>query len=86
MAGLYRGAGITLARDLPAFCLYFFLYERLRAVLAGEETGLSFTAATALAGALAGTMAWATEIPADSLHTRQQVYVHKTNSQIQRSF
>jgi len=72
--GLFRGSGITLLRDVPGFVTYFLVYEQLRMKFTSDNNRLDlFT--TASIGALAGILAWAVAIPADTVKSRIQAGV-----------
>ena len=75
---LWRGAGATLARDVPFSALYWAALEPLRRVLLrleGGETGdtLAVTRANVVAGSTAGALAAALTTPLDALKTLRQV-------------
>ena len=81
LAGIYRGAGVLLARDVPFFSINLALYESLKASVLERRGGggadggsaASFTMVdTVLVGAIAqGVAAWWTN-PIDLLKTRVQ--------------
>lgn len=70
--GLFRGASLTLGRDIPSFCTFFLVYETLRSRVR-ESYGEVGPVATASIGGLAGMAGWAVAIPLDSLKNRHQV-------------
>lgn len=81
--GLYRGAAVTVARDVPSYGLYFGLYEWGQRALGGRAmsvncnstsppTLLSPSTATLLASGCAGAAAWLAVYPLDVIKTRVQ--------------
>ena len=54
VAGLYRGAGIALMRDLPFFSVNLALYERLKAAALSARPAVTAGATPAGAGSSAG--------------------------------
>lgn len=63
--GLFRGLGITMARDGPAFAIYFTTYE---AMTRGDQSVMRvFTA-----GGIAGTLSWVLLYPIDVVKSRIQ--------------
>jgi solute carrier family 25, member 39/40 len=75
---LWRGAGATLARDVPFSALYWAALEPLRRALVkleGAESGdtLAVTRANVVAGSTAGALAAALTTPLDALKTLRQV-------------
>lgn len=70
--GVYKGALLTLVRDIPAFCSYFATYEMLRSKVKSDDGKMSL-AETAVIGGLSGVVGWAVEIPADNIKNRYQV-------------
>jgi len=72
LRGVFRGALLTLARDVPAFCSYFATYEMLRSQVKQEDGRMSLPT-TALIGGVSGVLSWAIEIPLDGLKSRYQV-------------
>lgn len=76
LAGLYRGFGMTLARDFPSFAGYFFVYEGGKRVLAGWQAmpeAMLPGWQLMLCGGLAGFGAWLPAYPQDVLKSRLQV-------------
>jgi solute carrier family 25 carnitine/acylcarnitine transporter 20/29 len=74
---LFRGFGITLARDVPAFAAFFLAYASAKRLLTSSTTALDghseLTVAASLAsGACAGATTWAVAIPCDNVKTRYQ--------------
>ena len=79
LAGLYRGAGLALMRDVPFFSINLVLYEQLRATAAIEKRkrsdGLSLELTTfegILTGGVSQGMAGLCTNPIDVLKTRVQ--------------
>jgi len=70
--GLYQGLFCTMYRDVPSYGLYFALYESLRPRLAAKSVGLSDFQASAIGGAVAGSIAWAVIYPIDTVKTKIQ--------------
>lgn len=62
---LFRGLGITVARDSPAFAIYFASYE---AMTRGDQSPLRVFAA----GGLAGALSWVLLYPIDVVKSRLQ--------------
>lgn len=72
MRSIYRGAGATLLRDVPASGLYFLTYEGLRDYLTNKgETDISILG-TIFAGGMAGIANWLIGMPFDVLKSRLQ--------------
>ncbi|XP_063699748.1 mitochondrial basic amino acids transporter [Culicoides brevitarsis] len=65
--GIFKGLGITAARDLPGFSSYFVAYE-----LMVQEKHAS-SAHILMAGGLAGVFSWLVSFPIDVIKTRMQV-------------
>lgn len=66
---LYRGTGVTLLRDVPAYMIWFAVYERTKSYLtrreyAGQEQ------AVMISGAAAGVAQWTAVLPIDTVKTR----------------
>uniref|UniRef100_V9L626 Mitochondrial carnitine/acylcarnitine carrier protein n=1 Tax=Callorhinchus milii TaxID=7868 RepID=V9L626_CALMI len=74
IAGIYKGTGLTLARDIPATGVYFLTYEGLKDYLTprGESVSELSVPRILLAGGTAGIMNWIVAIPADVLKSRFQ--------------
>lgn len=71
MRGMFRGLGITAARDVPAFFFYFASYE---AMTRQDDPSIPIgTAHMMIAGGLAGTSSWLFTYPIDFLKSRLQV-------------
>lgn len=68
---LFRGLGVTLIRDTPSFAVYFASYDYLKRNLDS----------TAIAGGLAGILAWIPAYPQDVLKSRLQSHSAKTISE-----
>lgn len=76
LAGLYRGLGMTLGRDIPSFAGYFFIYEASKRALSvwdAKPEGMLSTWQLMLCGGLAGFGAWLPAYPQDVLKSRLQV-------------
>ncbi|XP_045345560.1 solute carrier family 25 member 48 isoform X4 [Leopardus geoffroyi] len=80
LAGMYRGVGAMLLRDVPGYCLYFIPYVFLNDWITPEAcTGPSLCAVW-LAGGMAGAISWGTATPMDVVKSRLQadgVYLNK---------
>eukprot|EP00536_Pseudo-nitzschia_multiseries_P018166 jgi/Psemu1/227989/e_gw1.2210.3.1 len=75
--GLYRGLTATMLRQTPSLTVYFPTYHTLREFLQednNDETHGNNSAwwSSALAGGLAGSLAWAVVYPADVIKSRIQ--------------
>lgn len=66
---LFRGLGLTILRDTPAFACYFLTYEALARKPDGTPPG---TFRALMAGGFAGTASWLISFPIDSLKSRIQ--------------
>lgn len=65
--GVYRGMGITAARDLPGFSSYFVSYEML--IRASPNPGNFYLF---MAGGMAGVISWVLTVPIDVIKSRLQ--------------
>jgi solute carrier family 25 (mitochondrial carnitine/acylcarnitine transporter), member 20/29 len=76
VAGLYKGLGATLAREMPANAAYFGAYEAAKRALAGGGPGARTdrlgAPALMAAGGAAGVAFWASVYPVDVVKTRLQ--------------
>ncbi|KAG6665279.1 mitochondrial arginine transporter BAC2-like [Carya illinoinensis] len=74
LKGMYRGLTITVLRDAPAHCLYFWTYEYMREQLhPGCRKSCQESLQTMMvAGGLAGVASWACCYPLDVVKTRLQ--------------
>ncbi|OTF79738.1 Mitochondrial carrier protein-like protein [Euroglyphus maynei] len=80
LRGLYRGFGITIARDCPAFATYFFTYEWMignlqqskQTTLAHEQQQQPSTFDMLFAGGTAGALSWLIIYPLDVIKSRIQ--------------
>ncbi|XP_070271054.1 solute carrier family 25 member 48 isoform X2 [Myotis yumanensis] len=80
LAGLYRGAGAMLLRDVPGYCLYFVPYVFLTDWITPEACADPSPSAVWLAGGVAGAISWGTATPMDVVKSRLQadgVYLNK---------
>ncbi|XP_021945495.1 mitochondrial basic amino acids transporter [Folsomia candida] len=65
--GVFKGWGVTVAREIPGFGTYFATYEAL--TTRSQEVG---TFGMMMAGGLAGVMSWIVTFPIDVVKTRLQ--------------
>lgn len=65
--GLFRGLGITAARDMPGFSSYFVAYELMVRSVANPSPFVIL-----MAGGLAGTISWLFTFPIDVVKSRLQ--------------
>ncbi|XP_066556454.1 mitochondrial glutamate carrier 1 [Amia ocellicauda] len=72
IAGLYRGLGATLMRDVPFSIIYFPLFANLNALGQSEEGGASPFYVSFVAGCVAGSTAAVAVNPCDVIKTRLQ--------------
>ena len=73
--GIYRGLSITLARDIPAFSIYFGSYFfRCSVILSGSiiENDTGMLPVLVMCGGTAGIMSWTFTYPQDTIKTRLQ--------------
>ncbi|XP_003473220.1 solute carrier family 25 member 48 isoform X1 [Cavia porcellus] len=80
LAGLYRGAGAMLLRDIPGYCLYFLPYVFLSEWITPEARAGPSPCTVLLAGGVAGAISWGTATPMDVVKSRLQadgVYLNK---------
>ncbi|XP_054573851.1 solute carrier family 25 member 48 isoform X5 [Eptesicus fuscus] len=80
LAGLYRGAGAMMLRDVPGYCLYFIPYVFLTDWITPEACADPSPYAVWLAGGVAGAISWGTATPMDVVKSRLQadgVYLNK---------
>jgi hypothetical protein len=80
--GLYRGMGVTLWRETPAFGMYFAVYDtikdRVESLLEEKDDDHPIPshahawAASALAGGISGASTWAIIYPFDVIKSRMQ--------------
>ena len=75
VVGVFRGFGLTVARETPSFGVYFLSYEYLSRLVAGDsfdpEENVS-TMALLFCGGMAGICAWLTTYPVDVIKSRIQ--------------
>lgn len=69
--GIFRGLGITAARDVPAFFFYFASFEAL--TQQEDPSNPISTPHMMAAGGLAGMASWLFTYPIDFLKSRLQV-------------
>lgn len=72
LAGLYRGLGATLLRDIPFSVIYFPLFANLNNLGVSERTGKASFAHSFVSGCAAGSVAAVAVTPLDVLKTRIQ--------------
>ncbi|XP_074865882.1 solute carrier family 25 member 48 [Carettochelys insculpta] len=80
LAGMYRGAGAMLLRDVPGYCLYFIPYKCLCGWITPEGSISPSPSSVWIAGGIAGTISWGTATPMDVVKSRLQadgVYLNK---------
>lgn len=71
LRGVYRGMGITVAREIPAFSVYFASYEAMtRQRDPNQPIGTLHMMA---AGGFAGVFSWLFTYPIDLIKSRLQV-------------
>jgi solute carrier family 25 carnitine/acylcarnitine transporter 20/29 len=71
---MFRGTGLTMARDVPGNAVYFASYELFRRKICQlQGTDAPSMTATMWAGGLAGMANWAVAIPMDVVKSRFQV-------------
>lgn len=71
ITSIYRGAGATLLRDIPASGLYFLTYEAIVDLIRGENEKAPILG-TIFAGGCAGIANWLVGMPPDVLKSRLQ--------------
>lgn len=78
ISGLYKGAGVTLARDALGFAFYFATYDMIKNKLSnpgadGKSISGTYPIASTLgSGGLAGMALWTLRYPLDTVKTRLQ--------------
>ncbi|XP_025974051.1 solute carrier family 25 member 48 isoform X3 [Dromaius novaehollandiae] len=80
IAGIYRGAGAMLLRDVPGYCLYFIPYAFFCGWITPDGCISPNPSSVWLAGGVAGAISWGTATPMDVVKSRLQadgVYVNK---------
>ena len=89
---LYRGAGITIMREVPFTIVQFTLWEQLKSSwssrqhrLHGRSRGTVTAAESAVFGSTAGAVAAGLTTPLDVLKTRIMLARHERQAQQQRS-
>uniref|UniRef100_A0A8D0GX70 Solute carrier family 25 member 48 n=1 Tax=Sphenodon punctatus TaxID=8508 RepID=A0A8D0GX70_SPHPU len=80
LAGVYRGAGAIILRDVPGYCLYFIPYTFLCGWITPEGCLSPSPYSVWMAGGIAGAISWGTATPMDVVKSRLQadgVYLNK---------
>eukprot|EP00076_Gallus_gallus_P045161 XP_025010699.1 solute carrier family 25 member 48 isoform X1 [Gallus gallus] len=80
IAGIYRGMGAMLLRDVPGYCLYFIPYTFFCGWITPDGSISPNPASIWLAGGVAGAISWGTATPMDVVKSRLQadgVYLNK---------
>ncbi|KAM9265883.1 solute carrier family 25 member 48 isoform 1-T1 [Cariama cristata] len=80
IAGIYRGAGAMLLRDVPGYCLYFIPYTFFCGRITPDGCISPNPSSIWLAGGVAGAISWGTATPMDVVKSRLQadgVYLNK---------
>ncbi|XP_061338561.1 mitochondrial arginine transporter BAC2-like [Gastrolobium bilobum] len=74
LRGIYRGLGITMLRDAPAYGFYFWTYDYAREKLhpGCRESCQESLNTVLIAGGLAGVASWVSSYPFDVIKTRLQ--------------
>lgn len=73
LGGIYRGMGITLARDVPGYFAYFVGYESLKRLFQSMRSdGQLTTFDLLMAGGLSGFAAWVPSYPQDVIKSCYQ--------------
>ncbi|XP_048643681.1 mitochondrial glutamate carrier 2 isoform X3 [Marmota marmota marmota] len=72
LAGLYKGLGATLLRDIPFSIIYFPMFANLNNLGVHELTGKASFAHSFMSGCIAGSLAAVAVTPLDVLKTRIQ--------------
>ena len=71
--GMYRGLGVTLVREVPAFALWFGSYFYLCDVMDATTDSAIDIAKLLFAGGMAGITSWVFTYPQDVIKTRLQL-------------
>ncbi|KFQ27299.1 Solute carrier family 25 member 48, partial [Merops nubicus] len=80
LAGIYRGAGAMLLRDVPGYCCYFIPYTLFCDWITPEGCISPSPSSIWLAGGVAGAVSWGIATPMDVVKSRLQadgVYLNK---------
>ncbi|XP_040460096.1 solute carrier family 25 member 48 isoform X3 [Falco naumanni] len=80
IAGIYRGMGAMLLRDVPGYCLYFIPYTFFCDWITPDGCISPNPSSVWLAGGVAGVISWGTATPMDVVKSRLQadgVYLNK---------
>ncbi|XP_053318145.1 solute carrier family 25 member 48 isoform X2 [Spea bombifrons] len=71
-AGMYRGAGAMILRDVPGYCLYFIPYTYLCEWLTQDYHAAPSASSVWIAGGISGAISWGTATPMDVVKSRLQ--------------
>ncbi|XP_069508697.1 solute carrier family 25 member 48 isoform X2 [Ambystoma mexicanum] len=72
IAGIYRGSGAMILRDIPGYCLYFIPYAFLCKWITPEGHSAPSAYSVWMAGGIAGAISWGTATPMDVVKSRLQ--------------
>ncbi|XP_074460387.1 solute carrier family 25 member 48 isoform X1 [Larus michahellis] len=72
IAGIYRGMGAMLLRDVPGYCLYFIPYTFFCSWINPDGCISPSPSSIWLAGGVAGAISWVTATPMDVVKSRLQ--------------
>ncbi|XP_006017283.1 solute carrier family 25 member 48 isoform X2 [Alligator mississippiensis] len=72
LAGIYRGAGAMVLRDVPGYCLYFIPYTFLCEWFTSDGRRSPSPSSVWIAGGIAGAISWGTATPMDVVKSRLQ--------------
>ncbi|XP_019390662.1 PREDICTED: solute carrier family 25 member 48 isoform X2 [Crocodylus porosus] len=72
LAGIYRGAGAMVLRDVPGYCLYFIPYTFLCEWFTSDGCRSPSPSSVWIAGGIAGAISWGTATPMDVVKSRLQ--------------
>ena len=75
VAGIWRGTGITLGRQLLGGGVYLCLFEALRREMVERELPVGKFGSSLLAGGISGSACWALIYPVDTLKSYVQVHI-----------
>ncbi|KAG8439079.1 hypothetical protein GDO86_005331 [Hymenochirus boettgeri] len=71
-AGVYRGVGAMLLRDIPGYCLYFIPYTYICKWTTRDQFEAPGAFTVWIAGGIAGAISWGTATPMDVVKSRLQ--------------